>query len=415
MWTEGHQGFDPPGDNYTVLLQNDGTAVAFGLNDKGQCDIPPLDAARPYTQVSAGYVHTVLLRNDGSAVACGQNDQGQCSIPACDPEISYVQVSAGGFHTVLLKSDGSALACGGNDAGQCNIPPLDEGVSYTQVSAGYVHTVLLRSDGLAVACGSNKSGQCNTGSLPPGISYTQVSAGKEHTVFLRSDGSAVASGRDLHGQGRIPPLRKRMTYTQVSAGGDHTVLLQSDGTAVAVGMNSDGQCIIPSLTSRLESFSPSSKRYIPDRAAPVRSDRILQLDFQCDNDVVNLIFCTLAGQEVLHLKANGTDLAFDLYKRISREFGAWITGNLEDFGCLFWEVTQNVGQICHWKSMSFPLEMMDPLDGGIPIAILVYWRISFYPWFYQVFVSIHHVFVSSVPLECPFIGILGDFQLWVLG
>ena len=246
-------------------------------------------------------------------------------------------------------------------------------------------------------------------------SPTQVSAGKEHTVFLRSDGSAVASGRDLHGQGRIPPLRKRMTYTQVSAGGDHTVLLQSDGTAVAVGMDSDGQCIIPSLTSRLESFSPSSKRYIPDRAAPVRSDRILQLDFQCDNDVVNLIFCTLAGQEVLHLKANGTDLAFDLYKRISREFGAWITGNLEDFGCLFWEVTQNVGQICHWKSMSFPLEMMDPLDGGIPIAILVYWRISFYPWFYQVFVSIHHVFVSSVPLECPFIGILGDFQLWVLG
>jgi hypothetical protein len=126
---------------------------------------------------------------------------------------------------------------------------------------------------------------------------------------------------------------------------------------VAVGLNSDGQCIIPSLTSRLESFSPSSKRYIPDRAAPVRSDRILQLDFQCDNDVVNLIFCTLAGQEVLHLKANGTDLAFDLYKRISRELGAWITENLEDFGCLFWEVTQNVGQICHWKSEihEFPL------------------------------------------------------------
>eukprot|EP00435_Cladocopium_sp_Y103_P050417 s915_g15.t1 len=315
------------GDNYTVLLQNDGTAVAFGLNDKGQCDIPPLEAARPYTQVSAGYVHTVLLRSDGSAVACGQNDQGQCNIPPCDPEISYIQVSAGGFHTVLLKSDGTALACGDNDEGQCNIPPLEEGVSYTQVSAGYVHTVLLRSDGRAVACGLKKTGRCNTGALPAGISYTQISAGKEHTVFLRSDGSAMACGGDLHGQCHIPPLRKRMAYTQVSAGGNHTVLLQSDGTAVAVGMNSDGQCTIPSLTSKLEGFSPSSMRYIPDRAAPVRIDRILQLDFQCDNDVVTLMFCTLAGQEVLRLKASGTDLAFDLYKRISRELGVSL-GNL---------------------------------------------------------------------------------------
>ena len=34
-----------------------------------------------YTQVSAGESHSLLLQSDGSAVACGWNDEGQCNIP----------------------------------------------------------------------------------------------------------------------------------------------------------------------------------------------------------------------------------------------------------------------------------------------------------------------------------------------
>merc|ERR1712048_210396 len=32
--------------------------------------------------VSAGGAHTVLLRNDGQAVACGRNRHGRCGIPS---------------------------------------------------------------------------------------------------------------------------------------------------------------------------------------------------------------------------------------------------------------------------------------------------------------------------------------------
>ena len=35
-----------------------------------------------YTEVSVGRDHTVLLRSDGTAVACGLNNDGQCNIPS---------------------------------------------------------------------------------------------------------------------------------------------------------------------------------------------------------------------------------------------------------------------------------------------------------------------------------------------
>jgi hypothetical protein len=39
----------------TALLGSDGTAVAIGDNERGQCDIPLLDEGVSYTQISAGY------------------------------------------------------------------------------------------------------------------------------------------------------------------------------------------------------------------------------------------------------------------------------------------------------------------------------------------------------------------------
>ena len=68
-----------------------------------------------YTQVAAGESHTVLLRSNGTAVACGDNEEGQCSIPALDGHMTYTQTIAGYGYTVLLRSDGTVMACGGNN------------------------------------------------------------------------------------------------------------------------------------------------------------------------------------------------------------------------------------------------------------------------------------------------------------
>ena len=110
-----------------MLLRSDGSAVAIGDNQCGQCSIPPLVEGTAYTQISAGDAHTVLLRTDGSAVAVGEN----CSdIPALDEGMAYTQVSAGRYHTVLLRSDGSAVGIGGNRDGQCDIPLPEPGICY---------------------------------------------------------------------------------------------------------------------------------------------------------------------------------------------------------------------------------------------------------------------------------------------
>ena len=74
--------------------------------------------------------HTVLLRNDGTAVACGHNDHGQCNVPPLLAGQRYVQVAAGSDRTILRRSDGTALACGFDGDGQCDLPPLIEGLTY---------------------------------------------------------------------------------------------------------------------------------------------------------------------------------------------------------------------------------------------------------------------------------------------
>ena len=69
------------GAGRTVLLRNDGTAIAVGGNGCGQCNVPDLPAGAQYVAVAAGGSHTVLLRNDGTAIAVGNNGFGQCTMP----------------------------------------------------------------------------------------------------------------------------------------------------------------------------------------------------------------------------------------------------------------------------------------------------------------------------------------------
>ena len=68
--------------------------------------------------VSAGYYHTVGLKSDGTVVAVGNNDDGQCDV---DDWTDIVAVSAGYYHTVGLKSDGTVVAVGNNANGQCDV------------------------------------------------------------------------------------------------------------------------------------------------------------------------------------------------------------------------------------------------------------------------------------------------------
>ena len=105
--------------------------------------------------IAAGTFHTVGLKSDGTVVACGDNEYGQCDVSGW---ADIVAVAAGSRHTVGLKSDGTVVACGDNAFGQCDVSGWKDIVA---VAAGGRHTVGLKSDGTVVACGYNKNGQCD--------------------------------------------------------------------------------------------------------------------------------------------------------------------------------------------------------------------------------------------------------------
>ena len=94
------------GDFHIVLLKSNGKAVAYGSNDAGQCDIPPLPARLRYTRIAAGPFSTTLLRSDGAAVASGLH----AMVPDLPAGLSYIPFNAG-CSTIVQASftDGSCV------------------------------------------------------------------------------------------------------------------------------------------------------------------------------------------------------------------------------------------------------------------------------------------------------------------
>ncbi len=72
--------------------------------------------------VAAGWYHTVGLKSDGTVVAVGRNDYGQCNVGGWT---DITQVAAGSIHTVGLKGDGTVVSVGCNGGGQCNVGGWD--------------------------------------------------------------------------------------------------------------------------------------------------------------------------------------------------------------------------------------------------------------------------------------------------
>lgn len=254
------------GEDYTVALRTDGTVLATGNNDEGQCNVGNWT---DIVSVSAGEAHTVGLRSDGTVVATGNNDNGQCNISDWK---NIIAVAAGNCHTVGLRIDGTVVATGGNTAGQCNVSNWTNIVS---ICAGSYKSLGLKADGtvVATAWATDFSEWKNIVAISSSLTGTR-------TVGLRSDGTIVeagsamegqnnpddwtdlisvsASGYDigLHSNGTVVVQNSSLGGIQpadvsgwtdivaVSGGISHVIGLKSDGTMVAAGWNGKGQCNI---------------------------------------------------------------------------------------------------------------------------------------------------------------------------
>ncbi len=238
-----------PAKNYNmaVALEKDGetakAAIAFGkaghYRDAKARSFALWEKAAQRESVSAGYRHTVGLKSDGTVIAVGGNEEGQCDVAEWT---DIVAISAGDFYTVGLRSDGTAAAVGDNFSYQCNVAGWTDIVA---ISAGHQHTVGLKSDGTVVIVGNYKLGQR---ALARWTDIVAISAGNGFTAGLKSDGTVLVVGdRDFNDFGQYD-VTGWTDIVAISAGFLHTVGLKSDGTVVATGQNDYGQCDVAEWT-----------------------------------------------------------------------------------------------------------------------------------------------------------------------
>ncbi len=94
-----------------------------------------------FVAIAAGWGHSLGLKADGSIVAWGLNNFGQCNVP--EPNSGFVAVAAGYGHSLGLKADGSIVAWGYNLFGQCNVPEPNSG--FSAITAGSFHSLAIKS------------------------------------------------------------------------------------------------------------------------------------------------------------------------------------------------------------------------------------------------------------------------------
>jgi alpha-tubulin suppressor-like RCC1 family protein len=220
------------GAEHTVGLRSDGTVVAVGNDQKGQLGVHHWEGI---VNIAAGARHTVGVKADGTVVAVGDTQDKQTNVEGWK---DIVSVAAGFAHTVGLKKDGTVVATGLNDYGQSNVQNWTNIVS---IAAGESFTVGLKADGTVVAAGYNENGQIDVSHWTGIIA---ISASVWHTVGLRADGSLVATG-DYNWNGQTD-VNGWQDLVQVDTNGQHTVGLKTDGTVVGQGVNWNGQLDIES-------------------------------------------------------------------------------------------------------------------------------------------------------------------------
>ena len=217
------------GSFHSLALRSNGTVVAWGDNDFGECDVPA--GLTNVKAISAGAGYSLALRNDGSVAHWG-NLSG--FLP---PGLTGVKaISAGFSHALALKSDGTIAGWGSDLVGE-----ISGAVSQTGIRA------LAAGQGFSVGCGDldvtrghwfgsgkNDYGQAET----PEKDGIALAAGFQHAAMLLPDGTVVGWGRNQFGQATPPPGLKGVRV--IEAGQDFTLALKNNGSLAAWGVQSLG-------------------------------------------------------------------------------------------------------------------------------------------------------------------------------
>lgn len=231
--------------DFDLVLQANGTVVAWGGDYLGSAEVPP--TATNVVAIAAGDFFGLALRSDGSVVAWGDNTYGQTNVPANATNI--VAIAAGDNHSLALTSDGTVIGWGENRYGECT-PPLSVS-NVIAIAAGSNYSLALRQDGTAVGWGYNNYGQAT---VPPNATnIVAIAGGQDHSVALRQDGTVIGWGFTFAGYDVVPVSATNMTA--IAAGNSFSDSLGPGGTVLGWGYGDSSVANAPSFLTNVVEIS----------------------------------------------------------------------------------------------------------------------------------------------------------------
>jgi alpha-tubulin suppressor-like RCC1 family protein len=279
------------GDNFSIILKEDGTVWSFGQNDYGQLGNGTSTTGSTYdpqqvlggamgtthlegiVEIAAGVAHVLALHKDGTLYAWGWNNSGNLgdgttSVRHAPVEVSastidgaIVAIDAGQNRSLALTGGGDVYAWGrrSHDGSTESSTPyhVSDLSNITAIASGWRFNMALSSSGELYTWGENGSGQLGDGTTtdrddltyPTFYDVSAIAAGNEYAMAV-SEGQLYTWGRNDFGQlgtGDVTPANEPVassitaTPEAIVAGNDHSFVRMAGGQWYTWGKNDASQ------------------------------------------------------------------------------------------------------------------------------------------------------------------------------
>ncbi len=288
-WGGGRYGQVPPdlkdviqivaGYGFSLALTNQGRVVGWPESHVGPlayrqgliiksyfCNLQEL---KDVIQIAAGRWHFLVLLSNGTVIAWGDNQYGQCNVPSTLRDVVYI--SAGMQISVAVTRDSQVVEWGKYGSFTYDIPDIvqvipnqDDGrgilaltkegkvfVLYDGITKLFIDTILMSKE--------YKSQKTQIDILRHKLcEVTSIVRGKAYILFLTKNGEVLKLGAyekggrygkdEIEFTGSTDHLLEGLhlhNVTQIAAGLYHSLALTKEGRILAWGRNDEAQCNVP--------------------------------------------------------------------------------------------------------------------------------------------------------------------------
>ncbi len=228
------------GDYYhTFAIKNNGTVIIDSTSHRGGCPYGE-DEWKTWTdivEIAVGNHHFVGLESDGTVVATGYNDDGQCNVGSWK---DIVSVSAAADYTIGLKKDGTLVSTGRNSHGgpygteNMNVGPcvVSGFRDVKDIDCDTYVTLVLKNDGTVASTPINQYSGIVCNNISSWKNIVGIAVGNSFAAGLKSDGTVVVDGLNAD---ILYDVDEWKDIVSIESSGDELLGLKKDGTVLVTG------------------------------------------------------------------------------------------------------------------------------------------------------------------------------------